>query len=112
MLAPDANGTERKGAFTLAPDGTLTGSVDTSHSGPEGADLRTVLKYTDEKERRESLGNRSLPTTCPAWSLNSFQFVQPPALDKPLEVHYKLTAQQYAHQAGHPPSGAPARGRF
>ena len=32
--------------------------------------------------------------------LNSFQFVQPAELDKPLELHYKLTAPQYAHQAG------------
>ena len=34
VLAPDANGTERKGTFTLSPDGALTGSVDTSHMGP------------------------------------------------------------------------------
>jgi hypothetical protein len=26
--------------------------------------------------------------------------VQPPALDKPLEFHYKVSAPQYAHQAG------------
>ena len=52
VLAPEANGTERKGEFTLAADGTLAGSIDTFHSGPEGADLRTFLKYTDEKERR------------------------------------------------------------
>ena len=99
VLSPDANGTERKGAFTLAPDGTLTGSVDASHSGPAGADLRMLLKYTDEKERREyweTLLARDLPGVV----LDSFQFVQPPALDKPLEVHYKLTAAQYAHQAG------------
>jgi hypothetical protein len=32
--------------------------------------------------------------------LNAFQFVQTPALNKPLEFHYKLTAGQYAHTAG------------
>jgi hypothetical protein len=26
--------------------------------------------------------------------------VQPPELDKPIEIHYQLTATQYAHQAG------------
>ena len=36
----------------------------------------------------------------PGVALSSFQFVQPPALDKPLEIHYKFTASQYAHQAG------------
>jgi hypothetical protein len=50
---PNANGTEPKGAFTLALDGALTGAVETSHSGTEGADLRMILKYSDEKERRE-----------------------------------------------------------
>jgi hypothetical protein len=99
VLAPEANGTERNGAFTLSPDGTLTGMVDATHSGPEGAEMRTILKYSDEKERRESL-ETAISHDVPGVVLNSFQFVQPSALDKPLEVHYKLTATQYAHQAG------------
>jgi len=99
ILAPDANGTERKGTFALASDGTLTGLVDTTHSGPEGAELRMTLKYSDEKERRESL-EAQVAQDVPGVVLNSFQFVQPPALDKPMEVHYKLTAPQYAHQTG------------
>jgi 1-acyl-sn-glycerol-3-phosphate acyltransferase len=99
VLGPDANGTERKGAFTLAADGTLTGSVDTIHTGPQGADLRTTLKYSDEKERREALEN-AIAHDVPGAVVNSFEFVQPPDLDKPLELHYKLTAAQYAHSAG------------
>src|SRR5579863_9975826 len=99
VLAPEANGTERKGAFTLALDGTLSGSVDTSHSGPLGAELRFLLKYSDEKERRESL-ETDLAHDVPGVVLDSFKYVQPSALDKPLEVHYQLTAGQYAHQAG------------
>jgi hypothetical protein len=99
VLAPEANGTERKGAFTLSTDGTLSGSVDTSHSGPEGAEIRMFLKYTDEKQRRE-YWEASIAHDVPGVVLNSFQFVQPAALDKPLEFHYKLTAGQYAHQAG------------
>jgi len=99
VLGPDANGNQRKGAFTLAADGTLSGSVDTSHSGPDGADLRMFLKYTDEKERRE-YWETQIAHDVPGVVLNSFDFVQPPALDKPLEFHYKLTAGSYAHQAG------------
>jgi hypothetical protein len=99
VLAPDANGTERKGAFTLASDGTLSGSVDTAHSGPEGGDLRMFLKYTDEKERHE-YWESELAHSVPGVVLDTFQFEQPSALDKPLEFHYKLTAHQYAHQAG------------
>jgi hypothetical protein len=99
VLPPDANGTERKGSFTLSPDGTLAGGVDTSHSGPDGADLRMMLKYTDERERREYLENL-IARDVPGVVLNSFEYVQPPSLDKPLEFHYKLTASQFAHTAG------------
>jgi transglutaminase-like putative cysteine protease len=99
VLPPTANGTERTGAFTLAADGTLTGSLDAFHSGPEGGDMRSMLKYTDEKERREYV-EKKIARDLPGVSLTSFQFVQPSALDKPLEFHYKLTASQYAHTAG------------
>ena len=99
VLDSDANGTEQKGSFTLSPDGTLTGSVDTAHIGPEGGDLRWVLKLTDEKERREGW-ERHLASTLPGVTLDAFSFIEPSALDKPLEFHYKVTAHQYSHQAG------------
>ncbi len=99
VLAPDANGTERKGAFTLSPDGALTGSVDTSHMGPEGADLRMFLKYTDAKEQHE-YWETMIAQDLQGAALDSFEFVQPPLLDRPLEFHYKVTVPQYAHTAG------------
>jgi hypothetical protein len=99
VLGPDANGTERKGTFTLASDGTLSGSFDSSHAGPDGADLRMFLKYTDEKERHE-YWEKVVARDLPGVTLDSFQFVQPPALDVPLEFHFKVTAAQYAHTAG------------
>jgi uncharacterized protein DUF3857/transglutaminase superfamily protein len=99
ILPPDANPNERKGEFTLAADGGLTGSVDTVRSGAGGGELRNILKYSDEKERREAL-ETAVSHDVPGVVLNSFQYVQPPALDKPIEIHYKMTAPQYAHQAG------------
>ncbi|HXR38119.1 MAG TPA: DUF3857 domain-containing protein [Terracidiphilus sp.] len=99
VLSPEANGSERKGSFTLSADGTLSGSVDSSSIGPKGADLRSFLKYTDDKERRE-YWERSVAETLPGVTLDAFQFTEPPALDKPLEFHYKVTAHQYSHQAG------------
>jgi hypothetical protein len=99
VLEPDENGNVRTGTFTLAADGTLTGSVDASHSGAEGAEVRMSLKYTDEKERHEALEN-AVAQDLPGVVLNSFEFVQPPALDKPIELKYKLTASQFAHTAG------------
>ena len=99
VLAPDANSNERTGKFTLAADGTLTGSVDTVRNGAGGGELRNALKYTDDKERREAL-ETAVAHDVPGVVLNSFEYVQPSALDKPIEIHYKLTAGQYAHQAG------------
>ena len=55
---------------------------------------------TPTKKNAASIGRRSSARDVPGVILNSFQFVQPSALDKPLEFHYKLTAGQYAHQAG------------
>lgn len=99
VLPPDANANERRGKFALAADGTLSGSVDTIRSGSGGGDLRNSLKRWDEKERREAL-ETSVARDVPGVVLNSFEYVQPSALDKPAEIHYRLTAAQYAHQAG------------
>ncbi len=99
VLDPAANGTTRAGRFTLDADGTLSGSVDASHMGPEGADYRLFLKYTDEKERRD-FWETHVAQDLPGVTLDSFQFVQAEALDKPIEFHYKVTAHGYAHTAG------------
>jgi hypothetical protein len=99
VLDPAANGTDRSGKFTLDADGTLSGFIDTATVGPKGADLRLFLKYTDEKERRdawETLVSHDLPGA----ALDSLEFVEPDALSKPLEFHFKVTAHQYAHVAG------------
>ncbi|MGD1090198.1 MAG: DUF3857 domain-containing protein, partial [Verrucomicrobiota bacterium] len=99
VLPPEANPNERKGSFTLAADGTLTGSVDAIRSGSGGGELRNILKMADEKERREGF-ETAVASDVPGAALDSLQFVQPSELDKPIEVHYKLTAAHYAHQAG------------
>jgi transglutaminase-like putative cysteine protease len=99
VLTPDANLTTQTGSFTLTADGTLSGTVDSFHEGTYGADLRWLIKYSDEKERREYWEKR-VAETLPGVTLDSFTFIQPANLDKPLEFHYKVTAKQYAHQAG------------
>jgi len=99
VLSPAANGAERTGTFVLMADGTLTGKVDVTRTGPEGADLRETLKDSDQKERRENL-ERSLATDLPGVVLKQFDYAQPQALDKPVTLDYSFTADQYAHQAG------------
>lgn len=99
VLPPDANTNERTGKFTLAPDGTLTGNVDTIRTGSEGGELRFALKRSDAREQREAMETQ-VAHDVPGVVLNSLEFDQPPALDKPVEIHYQLTAAQYAHHAG------------
>jgi transglutaminase-like putative cysteine protease len=99
VLAPDTNGADRKGAFSLSSDGILTGTVDTLRTGSEGAELRLRLKESDEKERRADL-EKDVARDLPGVVLDSFQFVQPPDLDKPITLDYKVTVPQYAHTAG------------
>src|ERR1700752_150055 len=61
--------------------------------------MRSFLKYTDEKQGHDYWEN-SVARDLPGVQLSAFQFVQPPALDKPLEFHYKVTVAQYAHPDG------------
>lgn len=99
VLPPDDNGTDRKGLFTLAADGTLTGTVDTDHMGPEGADWRMLLKYSDATEQQRWM-ERTVQEDLPGVTLNGFKFVQSPSFAKPLELHYQVTVPLYAHTAG------------
>ena len=99
VLGPDANGIERKGEFKLSADGTLSGTVEDAHSGPEGGDLRMMLKYTDDREQKQYFEKR-VARDVPGVVVDSLKIVEPKALDEPLEFHYKLTASQYAHTAG------------
>jgi hypothetical protein len=99
VLPPDANGKDRKGAFTLAADGSLTGSVETTSIGPQGAWLRIDLKETTEKEQRSEL-EKGVAYDLPGVVLDSYKYTQPSDLDKPLELDYKVTVPQYSHQAG------------
>jgi hypothetical protein len=99
VLPPSANGKERKGSFTLSAEGGLTGTVDASSKGPAGAEVRSALKYTDEKEQREAV-EKAVGYDLPGAVLNSYHFVQPADLEKPLELLYTVTVPQYAHMAG------------
>jgi hypothetical protein len=99
VLDPEASTKDSKGAFTLTAEGMLTGSVDTSQSGSAGAEVRYMIKNRDEKERREYM-ERRIAESLPGVTLDSFEFFEPSELDKPIELHYKVSARQYSHQAG------------
>jgi Domain of Unknown Function with PDB structure (DUF3857)/Transglutaminase-like superfamily len=99
VLPPEANGKDRKGTFTLAADGALSGTVDTSSTGPTGSWLRLDLKDTTEKEQRDEV-EKSVARDLPGVMIDSYKYTQSADLDKPLEFDYKVTVPQYAHTAG------------
>ena len=99
VLPPTANGEERTGTFALAADGSLSGTVEISSTGPTGADTRLALKYTDPTERRSEL-EKAVANDLPGVTLVSYKFTQPADLDQPLGLTYKVTVPQYAHIAG------------
>ena len=99
VLSVDSNTSERKGTFQLAADGALTGSLDVLRTGTSGADQRLFVKYSSDKERREAV-EHSVDHDIPGVVMNAVRFVEPEDLEKPMELHYTLTAAQYAHMAG------------
>ncbi len=99
VLQPNASGAERVGTFTLAEDGSLRGAVDTTRRGAEGGDIRLYLKRTDEKSVRQNL-EQSLGHDIPGVSLEHYKYLEPEALDKPVTLHYEVSAHDYARHVG------------
>ncbi|HEU5458091.1 MAG TPA: transglutaminase family protein, partial [Terracidiphilus sp.] len=99
VLEPDASLSVRSGSFTLAGDGTLTGTVKVDRDGTQGADLRGALLSLDQKQRRDEL-ERGLASDLPGVVLNSFDYATPPELDKPVALNFAFSAGAYAHTAG------------
>lgn len=99
VLDPSASGTERIGAFKLAADGSISGAVDLKRRGAEGGDIRRYLKRNDEKSVRQNL-EQSLGEDISGVSLDHYKYEEPEALDKPVSLHYEVTAHQYGRQVG------------
>ena len=99
ILQPDASGANRVGAFKLAADGSITGAVDTTRRGAEGGAIRMRLKRNDEKDLRQDL-ERSLGEDIPGVTLDTYKYAEPDPLDKPVTLHYEVTAHQYGKQVG------------
>jgi hypothetical protein len=99
VLPPESAGLSRKGAFTLAADGLLTGDVSDQFIGDDATRERWFIKDTDSKEQRESL-ERGLSSDLPGLAFKGFEFHQTADLDKPLDLDLHLSATNYAHASG------------
>ena len=99
VLPPDSGGLARKGAFTLAMDGSISGEIEERRTGDDALHLRAFLKRSDEKEQHESL-ERRLGADLPGLAFKDLQFASVSDLNKPLDLKVSLTDANYAHSAG------------
>lgn len=99
LLSPDAAGRKRKGTFTLAGDGTISGEIAEEFLGDEARRERHFIKENDSRELREKL-EKSVAAELPGLGFKDFAFSGTADLDKPLELKLNLSATGYAHSAG------------
>jgi len=99
VLSPESGGLSRKGAFTLAPDGSLAGDIDDVFNGVDAARERSFLKEDDAKEVHNAL-EESLSAELPGLNFKGYEFHDSGDLDKPLALDMHVSATSYAHPAG------------
>jgi hypothetical protein len=99
VLAPETAGMNRKGTFTLATDGGLTGDVSEVLAGDDAAEERWLLKATDSKEIHEFLEKR-IASDLPGVVFKGFEFHEQTELEKPLDLDLHLSEANFAHPAG------------
>jgi hypothetical protein len=99
VLNPDVEATERTATFQLTPDGTLSGSVTVDRTGALAWLLRAKLSMDSNKDQRQMI-EQSLQSDLSTFTLGTESADNILALQKPLELHYQVTAPLYAKQAG------------
>jgi hypothetical protein len=99
VLPPESGGLSRKGAFTLAPDGTLAGDIDDVFTGVDASRERSILKEEDAKEVHNGL-EESLSAELPGLNFKGYEYHDSGDLDKPIGLDLHVSATSYAHSAG------------
>lgn len=99
VLQPQQNSVERKAAFTLATDGTLTGTVEEQESGDIARDLRYLVAEHTGKERQESLDHETAKDL-QSFALSNVEVSHAEDLSQPVQLHYGLTAAHFAQSVG------------
>lgn len=99
VLPADSAGVIRKGSFTLAADGSLTGDVTEMYAGDDAHSERLFLKESDTKEVHDSLEHR-LNEDLTNLTFKGYEFAQADDLMKPLKLDLHLSDANYAHSAG------------
>lgn len=99
VLNPDSDTVNRTASFTLAADGSLTGSVVVKRLGASSDDLRGYFTMSSDKEKRQSLED-SLRSDFSSFQVDKEEIENTRNLDQPLILRYDVTASSYAKNAG------------
>ena len=99
VLPPASASLDRKGSFTLAADGTLSGDITDVFSGVDAARERVLLKEADAKEVHDRL-EQGLSSDLPSVDFKGYEFHKTDALDQPVTLDLHLSDSSYAHAAG------------
>ena len=99
VLPPEAGGLCRKGSFTLAADGTLSGDINEQFIGDEATSQRWFLKENDSREQHDKLEKR-LGSELSGLSFKGFEFSGSEQLDHALNLDLQISAAGYAHPSG------------
>jgi hypothetical protein len=89
----------RTGNFTLAPDGSLTGSVSEVRQG-NGADPWRYLFLNGDQRRLEQAENNTLHTALPDFTMTDLNARHTKDRSMPFDVEYKLAVDHYVQHAG------------
>lgn len=99
VLNPGSDTLDRTASFTLAADGSLTGSATVKHLGASSGDLRYSLEMSNDTEKRQKLEN-ALRHDFSSFQVNSEDIKNVRNLNQPLILSYDVTASSYAKHAG------------
>lgn len=99
VLQPGADTTERTATFALAADGTLQGDVTVTRSGASAWAIRESLAMDSDKDQRQEV-ERSLQHDFSTFTLGTEKAENVRDLNKPLTLHYEVTAPLYAKGMG------------
>jgi hypothetical protein len=99
VLPPDVAGLVRKGKFTLASDGSLSGDLSETLIGDDATNERMFLKESDAKEVHDTL-EHGLGSDLKDLTFKGYEFAQIDELTKPLQLDLHVSDANYAHSAG------------
>jgi hypothetical protein len=99
VLNPDSDTVNRTADFTLAADGSITGTVVVKRLGASSDNLRFSFAMSSDKDKRKSLED-SLRSDFSSFQVTSEEIDNTSNLDQQLTLRYGVTAATYAKNAG------------